>query len=361
MINFTIGPVQMDDETLELGRQQIPYFRTPEFSAMMKENEEILCRLFDAPENSRVVFMTGSGTASMEGGVMNFFGKDDKVLVVNGGSFGHRFVELCQIHEIPFAEIRLEYGAPLTKDALYQYDEQQYTGMVLQLCETSTGVKYDLDMIGGFCKKNNIFLFVDAVSGFLADRFSMKEMHVNAAITGSQKALSLPPSMSFTVLDEEAQRRCKANKVKSMYFDYADYLKNGERGQTPFTPAVGTLIQLNEKLHRIERDGGISAMNAAAQQRAEYFRRKIKHLPLKMFTAIEDSSNCVTALMPTNQDVNAHRIFEIIKDEYGIWICPNGGDMAAKVFRVGHIGNITEAEIDSLVGVFDDLVKRKLL
>ena len=83
MINFTIGPVQMDAETLEIGQHQIPYFRTAEFSALMKENEQMLCRLFDAPCDSKVVFMTGSGTASMEGGVMNCFTNDDRVLVVN--------------------------------------------------------------------------------------------------------------------------------------------------------------------------------------------------------------------------------------------------------------------------------------
>ena len=361
MMNFTIGPVQMDDETLEIGKQQIPYFRTPEFSALMKENEAILCRLFDAPEGARVVFMTGSGTASMEGGVMNFFSSGDNVLVVNGGSFGHRFVQLCEIHQIPFTEIKLDYGKPLTKELLYQFDNKGYTGMMLQLCETSTGVLYNMEMIGDFCAKNDMFLFVDAVSGFMADEFSMKKMHVNAAITGSQKALSLPPSMSFTVLDSKAQKRCAENKVRSMYFDYCDYLKNGERGQTPFTPAVSTIIMLNEKLRRLEKSGGIRVANKTAKERAEYFRAKIKHLPLKLFSALEDSSNCVTALMPTTKGVNAHRIFEIIKDEYGIWICPNGGDMAEKVFRVGHIGNISNADIDQLVEVFEDLVKRKLL
>lgn len=126
MINFTIGPVQMDDETLELGCRQIPYFRTDEFSTLMKENEGILCRLFDAPDDSKAIFMTGSGTASMEGGVMNLFTSNDKVLVVNGGRFGHRFVQLCQIHGIPFTEIHLEYGQPLTKEILEQYDNQQY-------------------------------------------------------------------------------------------------------------------------------------------------------------------------------------------------------------------------------------------
>ena len=361
MINFTVGPVQMDEETRKLGSEQIPYFRTNEFSAVMKENEELLCKFFDAPADSRVVFMTGSGTASMEGGIMNFFTPNDKVLVVNGGSFGHRFVELCQIHEIPFTEIKLAFGTPLAKEHLSEFENCGYTGMVLQLCETSSGVLYDLNLLGDFCKRNDIFLFVDAVSGFLADKLSMKQMHINAAITGSQKALALPPGMSFTVLDKAAQKRCLENKVKSMYFNYADYLKNGERGQTPFTPAVGTLLQLNEKLCRIESDGGIVAMNAGAKERAKYFRNKIAHLPLKMFTEKGYSSNCVTALMPANPSVSAHKIFEIIKDEYGIWICPNAGDMAEKVFRVGHIGAIANKEIDKLIAAFEDLVKRGLL
>ena len=351
----------MDEETRKLGLEQIPYFRTSEFSCVMKESEELLCKFFDAPPNSRVIFMTGSGTASMEGGIMNFFTSQDKVLVVNGGSFGHRFVELCEIHEVLFTEIKLEFGRPLTKENLAKFENKGYTGMVLQLCETSSGVLFDMNLVGDFCKRNGVFLFVDAISGFLADRISMREMHINAAITGSQKALALPPSMSFTVLDEVAQKRCVKNNVKSMYFNYADYLKNGERGQTPFTPAVGTLLQLNEKLQRLEANGGISAMNKAAKKRAEYFRNRIAYLPLKMITGKEYSSNCVTALSPTKHGANALKIFEIIKDEYGIWICPNAEDFAEKVFRVGHIGSITKEEIDKLVSAFDDLARRGIL
>ncbi len=361
MLNFTVGPVQMEKKTLSLGSNQIPYFRTEEFSALMKENENLLCKFFDAPENSRVVFMTGSGTASMEGGVMNFFDSSDKVLVVNGGSFGSRLVELCQIHRIPFTEIKLDFGKPLTSEILSRYENQEYTGFLVQLCETSSGVLFDMNLVGNFCKRNGIFLFVDAVSGFMADEFSMRKMHVNAAITGSQKALSLPPSMSFTVMDEKAVARAQKINVKNLYFNYPLYLKNGERGQTPFTPAVATLIMLNDRLKRIEKSGGIKAQNEIIRNRAEYFREKIKRLPFEMFVAGENASNCVTALRPKNPDVNAHKIFEILKDEYGIWICPNGGEYAEKVFRVGHIGAVSEEQIDNLIDAFGDLQKRNLL
>lgn len=157
MLNFTVGPVQIDDETLSLGSNQIPYFRTEEFSALMKENENLLCKFFDAPENSRAVFMTGSGTASMEGGAMNFFDSSDKVLVVNGGSFGSRLVELCQIHGIPFTEIKLDFGEPLTSESLSRYENHEYTGFLVQLCETSSGVLLDMNLIGKFCKRSFLF------------------------------------------------------------------------------------------------------------------------------------------------------------------------------------------------------------
>lgn len=344
-----------------LGKEQIPYFRTAEFSQIMKECEALLCEYFDAPQGSRAIFLTASGTGSMEAGILNLFTRQDKVLVVNGGSFGERFVQLCRIHGVPFTQIKLGFGQPLTPANLKPFESHGYTGFAVQLCETTSGVLYDMNMIGDFCCRNNCFLFVDAISGFLADEISMKKMHVNAAITGSQKALALPPSMSFTILDGVAQKRCRKNDVRSLYFNYADYLKDGERGQTPFTPAVGTVLQLHEKLRRIQDMGGVAAVNKTVRERAHYFRKRIRHLPLRMFVPEEYASNCVTALSPTNLGANAHEIFEIIKDEYDIWLCPNGGELATKVFRVGHIGSIAQDEIDALINVFADLVARNLL
>ena len=164
MLNFTVGPVMSDDVVRAIGAEQVPYFRTPEFSAVMLENEKLMKKFAKAGDDARVVFITGSGTAAMEATVMNVFGKTDKVLVVNGGSFGQRFVELCQIHEIPYEEIKLEKGKALKKEQLDMYDGKDFTGFLVNVHETSTGVHYDIEMISEFCKKNGIFLVVDAIS-----------------------------------------------------------------------------------------------------------------------------------------------------------------------------------------------------
>ena len=118
MLNFTVGPVMSSDEVRAIGAEQVPYFRTAEFSAVMLENEKYMLEYAKAPVGSRAVFMTCSSTGSMEAVVMNCFSKDDKVLVINGGSFGQRFVELCEIHEIPHEVLKLEHGKKLTKERL---------------------------------------------------------------------------------------------------------------------------------------------------------------------------------------------------------------------------------------------------
>lgn len=340
-----------------IGAEQVPYFRTAEFSATMKENEALMTQFTKAPEGSRVVFITGSGTASMEATVMNVFTPTDKVLVVNGGSFGHRFVQLCEIHDIPHTEIALEMGHKLTAEHLAPYEGQGYTGFLVNLDETSTGVLYDINLISQFCHRNNIFLVVDSISSFLADPFNMQALGVDVMITGSQKALACPPGISIIVLAPQAVERVCSREVKSMYFNLKDALKNGERGQTPFTPAVGILRQINARLKEIEAAGGVETENQRMAALAADFREKIKDLP---FTIVSQSlSNAVTPLHPHN--VSAYDIFLKLKDEYHIWVCPNGGDMADKVFRVGHLGALTPTDNTTLVAALTDLHKKGFL
>ena len=357
MLNFTVGPVMSSEAVCAIGAEQVPYFRTAEFSATMKENEALMTQFTKAPEGSRVVFITGSGTASMEATVMNVFTPADKVLVVNGGSFGHRFVQLCEIHDIPHTEIALEMGHKLTAEHLAPYEGQGYTGFLVNLDETSTGVLYDINLISQFCHRNNIFLVVDSISSFLADPFNMQALGVDVMITGSQKALACPPGISIIVLAPQAVERVCSREVKSMYFNLKDALKNGERGQTPFTPAVGILRQINARLKEIEAAGGVETENQRMAALAADFREKIKDLP---FTIVSQSlSNAVTPLHPHN--VSAYDIFLKLKDEYNIWVCPNGGDMADKVFRVGHLGALTPADNTTLVAALTDLHKKGFL
>lgn len=357
MLNFTVGPVQMSEEIRILGADQVPYFRTGEFSDIMLESECLIKRFTKAENNARAVFMTGSGTASMEAVVMNAFSEEDKLLVINGGSFGQRFVELCQIHEIPFTEIKLEMGKALHKEQLEKYDKSGYTGLLVNVHETSTGVLYDMNLISEFCKKNNLLLIADAISAFLADSIDVQTLGIDAFITGSQKALACPPGASIIVLSERLIRKIENNPTKCMYLDLKSALKNGERGQTPFTPAVGILLQIHARLKQIEANGGVESEMERISTIASDFREKIKELPFEIVS--ESLSNAVTPLHPLHK--SAYEIFLILKDEYQIWVCPNGGDMKDKVFRVGHIGDLSIEDNKKLIDAMKDMQKRGIL
>lgn len=354
MINFTVGPVQSSEDVRAIGAEQVPYFRTSEFSELMFENEALVKKFAKASDDSRVVFITGSGSAGMETAVMNTLTPQDKAIVVNGGSFGERFVELLTLHEIPFTEIKLEPGKALRPEHLADLDGHGYTAFLVNKHETSTGVHYDMDLISGFCKKNNMFLIVDCISTFLADPFDMEALGADVMITGSQKALACPPGISVMALSPRALKRIENTQCKCQYLDLKLALKNAERGQTPWTPAVGILRQINVRLKEIDANGGVEGEIARTADLANYFREQIKDLPFEIVS--ESLSNAVTPLHPTT--ASAYDLFIKIKDEYGMWICPNGGSMKDTVFRVGHIGALTKADYDQLVVAFRDLQQK---
>lgn len=304
MLNFTVGLVMSSKEILEIVGQQVPYFRTAEFSEVMFENEKLMNKFAKAPTDSRTVFITGSGTAAMEAAVMNVFDKYAKVSIVDGGSFGHRFVQLCEIHQIPYEIVVPEEGCSITKEQLSNFDDKDFTGFLVNLDETSKGVLYDIDVISYFCRRNDLFLVVDSISSFLCDEFDMDKLNVQVMITGSQKALACPPGVSIIVLSPQAVERVCSKKVESMYFDLKSALKNGERGQTSFTLAVGILLHINARLRQIEKNGGVDQEIMHTASIAKDFRSKIERLPFEITS--KSLSNAVTTLHPL---IVQHTIF----------------------------------------------------
>lgn len=264
MLNFTVGPVMSENEIINVANCSTPYFRTPEFSEVMLDNERMMLEILDAPSGSRCIFLTASGTGAMESCVMNILNDRDRVIVINGGSFGQRFVELCDLHGIFYTEVKCEFGKQLRKCQLQGI--QNHTALLINMCETSSGLLYDMEMVSEFCKRNNILLIIDAVSAFIADDLDMSKLNAAAVITGSQKALAVQPGISLIALAPAALKRIEENRELCMYLSMKQALKNGERGQTPFTPAVTVLLQIHKRLMSICLGGGGFRRNAKVLQ-----------------------------------------------------------------------------------------------
>ena len=350
---FTVGPTQMRKEILDVRHQQVPYFRTAEFSEVMLDSDKLLKKFMNAPESYKSIYLTASGTGALEATIMNCMNETDHVLVINGGTFGQRFVDLCELHEISHTVIKLEDGEALTAKHFDAVEEQSFTFVIANIDETSTAQLYDINLLSCFAKKKQAYLVIDAISSFLIDHYDMAGNNIDVTILSSQKGLCIAPGISPIVISDRLyEERVKNNHIKNLYFDFNQYIKNFTRGQTPFTPAVGVCLEMNKALHLIEEEGFenyLSRIDSVAKD----FRNRIKELPVSLpaFTI----SNAVTPIrfeQPIAKDV-----FTILKDKYDIFVNPTGGVNEEYVLRVAHIGDTTIEDNKMLVETMKSVIK----
>jgi aspartate aminotransferase-like enzyme len=348
---FTPGPVAMSTRTLAIGASQLPYNRTKQFSQITFEIIEDLKYIFGTKGD--VVIFSASGTGAMEAVIFNFLDQSDKVLIVNGGTFGQRWVDLCTQHEIPFEQIILDPGQPISLEALdHRLSSQEYSTLLINAHETSTGMIYDTKAIGELTQKYGVFFVVDAISTICADIFMMDEWHVDVSLLSSQKALALPPGLSFLALNKKAKLRLETKTCQSYYFDIKAYLANQERGQMPFTPVIGHFMMLHERLREI-RLSEIGFFVSHHSKLAQYFRKRLKDLALSFLP--NSPSNALTAIS-CPKDIDAFDLVTRLADDYNCFVAPNGGDLKYRVFRVSHLGEQNETDIDFLINALEDIL-----
>lgn len=332
----------------------IPYFRTKEFSELMMDSDRLLRNFMNAGEGAKSIYLTASGTAAMESVVMNCLTCEDKALIIEGGTFGHRFAEICRIHHIPHISLHLNPDEKLTDAHIRDFDGQGVTALLVNIDETSTGQLYDVKILSDFCRRNYCYFIVDAISSFLIDPYDMVGNGIDVTIVSSQKGMCIAPGLSVVVLSGRMiANRIKDRSIDSLYFNYSEYLKNFERGQTPFTPCVGILLEMNRALHMIHEEG-VSSFLEKIDRVAKDFRSRTKELPVSLPSF--PLSNAVTPLI--FKDKIAKRVFEILKTEHGIFVNPTGGDREETVLRVAHIGDITVKDNEMLISAMKEAVAK---
>ena len=332
---FTVGPVEKFPSTMKVAGSKEPYFRNQEFSALMLDNEQHLKRLLHADATARVIFLTCSGSGALEASVLNAFDHHDRVLVINEGTFGQRFCDICQTLGVPYQAITIADLATV--------DATGFTGLLVNMHETSTGKLYPMPQIAQFCQKHGLKLVVDAISSFLAAPIDFAAWGVDILIISSQKALALSCGMAACVLSARMQQKLKP--VRSLYFNFADYLKNMQRGQTPFTPAVNIMYELNDRIKQLNLQDELDRVAHLAQT----FRRLIK-------CQVPDYPLC-NALTPIYVP-HARQVYQTLKDQYGFEVTPCGGANADTMLRIGHIGNVSLADTEKLARCINELVWR---
>ena len=351
---FTIGPVQMHSETLQVKGKPIPYFRTQEFSDFTFDMDRKFKQVIGAGPGSEVVYLTASGTAAMEAAVINCFDTSDKLLVIVGGTFGKRFADICTVHRIPHTNVEVPFGETLTEAFLTPYAGQGYTGLLVNLDESSTGQLYDIHMLRDFCTRNDMLLVVDAITSFLCDPYDMDGFGVDVTIASSQKGLALSPGLAMIALNPKAVARTMEKDPGVLYFDFKDYYLNMKRGQMPFTPAIGTFMELSDMLDHILAVGIDEHLRHIADN-AAYFRSRIAEFGGEL--PGYPLSNAITPVVfrePICMD-----LFHILRRR-GLVINPVGGERAKTMIRVAHVGDLSRADYDELIAAIREERSRLL-
>lgn len=343
---FTVGPVEMYESTKKIAQNGYVYFRTEDYGNLVKSSLEKLNSYLGNYEEDSIIYLAASGSGAMDAVVDNCMTKEDKALVINGGTFGHRFCELLDWYGINYDSIDLQWNEIVKPEDLIPYENKGYTTLFVNHDETSSGKLYDLSLLSDFCKRNNMMLVVDAISSFLADDVDMEKYGIDAVIISSQKGLCLSPGMSVVSFSKRMKEKVLNNPLpKSYYFNFKDYFKNIDRGQTPFTPTVSIMYELKDMLDLIEKSGGYGVWKDIVRDKCEYFRKRASDLG---FTIPDyPKSNTLTPLY--FEDVSASEIVRIMREKYEICINPCGGKMADRLLRVAHIGATTKADIDELL------------
>lgn len=346
MKHFIVGPVEMYPSTKNVLEKGYTYFRTEEYGSLTKKCLNKLSEMLGNSLENSLIYLAASGTGAMEAVVDNCMLKTDRALVINGGTFGHRFEELLNWYNIPCESINLAWDEVVNVQHLEPYKNKGFNTLFVNLDETSSGKLYDIKLLSDFCKENNMYLIVDAISTFLADDYNIDKYGIDVTILSSQKGLCLSAGMSFISFSKRMKERIISNpNPSSFYFNFKDYFKNIERGQTPFTPPVSTMYELNEILNLIEIAGGKDAWIKDVERKANYFREQATKLGLVIPTY--PKSNTLTPIY--FEDVDASLIVKMLRENYQIFINPCGGSLATKLLRVAHIGNTTFADIDELL------------
>lgn len=330
------GPTPVPPEVLLAMARPIIHHRAPEFDKLFGEVREDLKWLFQTRND--VLMLASSGTGGMEGAVSNFLSPGDKALFVNGGKFGERWGKLCKTFGVQATEIKVEWGHAVNPQAVADAlkKDPSIKAVYVQASETSTGVSHDVKALGEIVKaRNDTILVVDAITALGVFDIKTDAWGLDVVITGSQKALMLPPGMAFVSVSEKAWQLAEKAKNAAFYFNFKKERENQIKNQTTFTPAVSLIIGLQEVLRMMKAEG-LEKMFARQTKLAHAMREGIKAAGLSLFPK-ESPSDALTAVS-TPDGIDGQAVYKNLRTQYGMTAAGGQDHLKGKIFRLSHMG-----------------------
>lgn len=333
---FTPGPVSVPPEVLlEMARPLI-HHRTPEFSGILDRARTLMQPLFGTRQE--VILLASSGTGAMEAAVTNLLSPGEHAIFVNGGKFGERWGKLLAANGMTGHAVTVEWGRAVRPeqidDALREHPQAR--AVFVQASETSTCAIHPVAAIGAVTKRRDVMLIVDGITSVGVFEQKMDDWGVDAYLTGSQKALMLPPGLAMIALSDRALDRAKNSPAPRYYFDLPRELKTQrDEHTTAWTPAISLIFGLTKALELIHAET-LPAVYTRHQLMAEATRAAAAPLGLKLI-APDSPAPGVTGLL-TPEGLDGGKLVRLMRDELGVSVQGGQDQMKGKLLRIGHMG-----------------------
>jgi serine---pyruvate transaminase len=328
---FTPGPTPVPPEVLAASAEPMVHHRGADFRTLYARSLVRLKEVFRTEAD--VLLLTSSGTGAMESAVANLCASGDRVTVVSHGSFGERWIAICERYGLDVHAIRYEWGeVPDAAEVAAAVHEAGTAIVFCQQSDTSTGVVSDVRAL-----KESVgepMLVVDAISSLGAVPLETDAWGIDVVVSGSQKALMCPPGLAMVSVPERVLERAKPSR--SFYFDWRANKKAQDALDAAFTPAVSLIRSLDVALGLI-LEGGLEDAFARHVRLGRAARAGVKAMGLELFSPDDDSASVVTAVRAPD-GIDGDELLAHLRERHGVTLAPGQGHLKGKIFRIGHIG-----------------------
>jgi aspartate aminotransferase-like enzyme len=337
---FTPGPTMVSPEALLEMAQPLDHHRTSGFKEMFKECTDLLA--YVCQTKARPLILTGSGSAAMEGAILGCCRPDARTLVCHSGKFGERWQKILARFRLPHVEYRLEYGHGFKAEgvAAMLRKHADVKAVIFVHSETSTCAVSEAQGIARACRDHGALSIVDGITSIGTLPFKMDEWGIDVAVTGSQKALMLPPGLAFAAVSDRAWQVIESHDAPAYYNCLKAYRKSQVENDVPWTPNNQLVKGLRYTLRQIQAEG-IENVWARSARLARATRAAAKALGLSIYAA--DPADSVTGInLPAGVDDDKWR--KAMRARYGVHVAAGQGELKGKMIRVNHMGYVDEVD-----------------
>lgn len=348
---LTPGPTSIPESISSLFARPIIHHRTPAFEAVFKEVKTQLQYLFQTQQD--VLILSCSGTGAMDAAVSNLFKKGDTVITINAGKFGERWTQIAKAYGLNPVEILLEPGesveAKQVEEVILKHPNAR--AILFQASETSTGVQLPTREICQLSKAAQMISVCDAITACGVFELPMDEWGIDVLITGSQKALMIPPGLAMIALSEKAWAMTETSDLPHFYFDLAKERKGLPKNQTAWTPAISLIQGLQESLRMIQEEG-LENVYKRHDLLARATRNAVHALGLELL-AKKCPSNAVTAVKIPASIKDGKAVPKLMRDKYGVTIVGGQDELEGKIIRLSHFGYCDKFDITTGISALE--------